>query len=177
MLHIIWDVETTGLLLHPLAKDALQPRIIEFAALLVDAAGAELEEHSVMIDPGCAIPERITKITGITDDDVKGKPTFKDAYAEIVKLFAKADVMVSHNLSFDSGMLRLELERIGALESFPWPERSLCTVQEHAEEYGRRPKLTELYEAYIGKPLAQTHRAIDDVRALKELCMAAEVLR
>jgi len=37
--------------------------------------------------------------------------------------------------------------------------------------------LTELFQHYTGRPLAQSHRAIDDVRALKEICVAAGVLR
>jgi len=52
----------------------------------------------------------------------------------------------------------------------------LCTVQEHAEEWGFRPKLTQLYEHYTGEALQQTHRALDDVRGLVVVCKAAGVL-
>lgn len=177
MIHLIFDTETTGLILHPRAKDELQPRIIEWGGLLVDESGNELEELDVLINPGCPLPARITQITGITDADLEGKPTFAAYRAMLHGMFKRADVLIAHNLPFDVGMMTLDLRRINALENWPWPKVKICTVQEHAEEWGRRPKMTELYEHYTGHPLAQTHRALDDVRALKEICMAAKVLR
>lgn len=177
MLHLIFDTETTGLILHPAAKDELQPHIIEWGGLLVDEHGTELKELNVLINPGIPIPEEITKITGITQYDIDEQPTFRGVVDAIREMFAAADVLIAHNLPFDYRMMELDLARCGLLAGWPWPRIQLCTVQEHAEEWGRRPKLKELYEHYTGHPLAQTHRAIDDVRALKEVCIAAGVLR
>lgn len=177
MTFLIFDTETTGLILHPRAKDELQPHIIEWGGLLVDERGSELDELNVLINPGVKLDAKITKITGITDDDLDGLPIFAAFVPQIRAMFERADAMVAHNLPFDYGMMKLELARLGALEAWPWPRRMICTVQEHTEEWGRRPKLTELYEHYTGRPLAQSHRALDDVRALKEVCMAAGVLK
>lgn len=177
MTHLIFDTETTGLVLHPQAKDSQQPAIIEWGGLLVDCAGNELRELNLLVDPGRPLPEKITKITGITAEDLKGQPHFAEVMAQIREMFAAADVLIAHNLPFDRTLMELDLRRAGALEGWPWPRFSVCTVQEHVEEWGRRPKLLELYEHYMGRPLAQTHRAIDDVRALKEVCIAAGVLR
>lgn len=177
MTHLIFDTETTGLVLHPRAKDELQPRIIEWGGLLVDERGEELEELNLLINPRMPIPEHITKITGITDDDVKNEPPFLAIAPLLFNMFKRADVLIAHNLPFDRRMMELELARVSALNTWPWPRVMLCTVQEHAEEWGHRPKLTELYEHYTGTKLAQSHRAIDDVRALKEVCLRAGVLR
>lgn len=177
MTHLIFDTETTGLVLHPRAKDEQQPAIIEWGGLLVDGSGTELRELNVLINPHRVLEARITKITGITEDDLRGQPSFKEVAAQIREMFASADVLIAHNLPFDKNMMTLDLRRAGLLDDWPWPAHELCTVQEHVEEWGRRPKLIELYEHYMGHPLAQTHRAIDDVRALKEVCMAAGVLR
>lgn len=143
----------------------------------MDSAGNEIEAMNTLINPGIPIPERITKITGIKDEDVAGQPLFKDIAERLRPLFAAADCLIAHNLPFDSNIMKLELNRARLMVCWPWPGYNLCTVQEHAEEWGRRPKLTELYEMYMGKPLAQSHRAIDDVKALKEVCMAAGVIR
>jgi DNA polymerase III epsilon subunit-like protein len=177
MIHLIFDTETTGLVLHPSAKDEMQPHIIEWGGLLVDGHGNELGELNVLINPGIPLPERITKITGIKDEDLIGQPLFAEVMGQIREMFSRAEVLIAHNLPFDSNMMKLELARVGLLADWPWPRTNVCTVQEHAEEWGRRPKLTELYEMYMGKKFEQSHRAIDDVRALKEICVAAGVLR
>lgn len=176
MTHLIFDTETTGLILHPAAKDELQPHIIEWGGMVVDEKGKELMTLDILIDPGIPLPPEITRITGIKPEDLVGKKQFSAVAPRIRKLFAAADVLIAHNLPFDHRMMCLDLARAG-IKSWPWPKHNLCTVQEHAEEWGRRPKLLELYEHYMGRPLEQTHRALDDVRALKEVCIAAGVLR
>ena len=177
MIHLIFDNETTGLVLHPAAKDCNQPRIIEWGGLLVNEKGEELGELDLLINPGIPLSPQIVKITGITDDDLRDAPLFAECITQIHKMFAAAEVLIAHNLPFDHRMMELDLARSGASEGWPWPRLNICTVQEHAEEFGHRPKLTELYEHYTGHPLAQSHRALDDVRALKTVCMAAGVLK
>jgi len=174
--HLVFDTETTGLMRHPRAKDSVQPRIIEWGGALVDGQGRVLEELNLLINPGQPLPAEIVKITGITDADLADQPRFGALAPQLHVLFARADVLIAHNLPFDRGLMALELAR-AAITDWPWPARQVCTVQEHAEEWGRRPKLTELYEHYMGVPLAQSHRALDDVHALIQVCMAAGVLR
>jgi DNA polymerase III epsilon subunit-like protein len=175
-LAIIWDTETTGLTKHPSAKRSAQPRIIEFGAALVTAAGEVVDELNILIEPGVPLEAEITKITGITADDLIGAPTFATVAQRIRSMFARASLQIAHNLPFDMSVLEFELERT-AQADWPWPARSLCTVQEHAEEFGFRPKLTTLFEVYNGRPLEQTHRAIEDVRALLTICIASGVLK
>lgn len=177
MISLIFDTETTGLPLHPKAKPELQPHIIEWGGMLVDEEGDEIAALNFLINPGIPLPAIITKITGITPEDLVGAPRFADVSDQIREMFARADQLIAHNLPFDSSLMRFDLARAGLLEGWPWPRLNLCTVQEHAEMWGRRPKLTELYEFYMGAPLAQTHRAIDDVRALRDVCVKAGVLR
>jgi DNA polymerase-3 subunit epsilon len=177
MTYLIFDTETTGLLLHPSAKLELQPQIIEWGGMLVNEKGEELAHLDILINPGRALPSEIIKITGITDEDLALKPPFAVASPAIRDMFQRADALIAHNLPFDTGMMRNELARCDILEEWPWPPVNICTVQEHAEEWGYRPKMTELYQHYMGKPLAQTHRALDDVRALKEICIAAGILQ
>ena len=174
--YLVFDLETTGLLKHPAAKDSAQPRAIEFGGVLLNSRGEVLDEAQQLINPGQPLEAIITKVTGLTDADLAGAPHFAEVAPRLRMLFAAADVVIAHNLAFDRGVIEAEVAR-NALVDWPWPARWLCSMQEHAEEWGGFAKLAALYEAYLGKPLAQTHRALDDVRALVEVCQAAELIR
>lgn len=160
---VIFDFETTGLTLHPRANLDVQPRAIEFGAVLLCDGEIE-DELSILINPEQPISEEITKITGLTQADVEGQPTFAQAWPQIRALFGRAAGMIAHNLPFDRAVLAYELKRMNA-EPIDWPS-PLCTAQLYQEAYGRRLRLIELYEEVMGVPLAQTHRASDDCRAL-----------
>jgi DNA polymerase III epsilon subunit-like protein len=165
--YLVFDTETTGLPLPSVMPLDKQPRIIEFGAALV-RDGKVVDSVDFVINPGMPLPEVITKITGLTDADLEDAPPFGDMLPAIRELFEQADVLVAHNAEFDTTLLKFELKRLG-VEEFPWPKETLCTVQEFTHRFGRRPKLTELYEHSLGKKLEQTHRALDDVMALVEV--------
>lgn len=161
---LIFDTETTGLPLPKTADIKQQPKIIEFGAVLTDGEEV-LTVYNQLIDPQEEITETITKITGIKTEDLIKMPTFPNVFKEIKTLIENADFVIAHNASFDVSLVEFELERIG--EKIKWPE-IICTAQEYTPEFGFRPKLINLYEKKIGKPLAQTHRASDDAAALFE---------
>lgn len=167
---LVYDNETTGLLKPEVSDLAQQPKIIEFAVVAIDQSYDVLSEHSWLIHPGEDITPEITKITGITNDMLRGKPRFIEVLPEIEEVFIGKHRVMAHNLPFDWGMLTNELKRIGREHAFPYPPNQVCTVQLAADLiFGRRAKMTELYERSLGKPLAQTHRALDDVNALVEI--------
>lgn len=175
---LLFDTETTGLTMHPDAALALQPHCIEFGAILISGeTGEAIEEWNWLINPGVPLPADIPRITGITDDMLLGEPRFAEFADRIRDIFARAGTVIAHNLPFDKSIMRYELLRLDAWPSFPWPAREICTVGLYASQWGRNPKMTELYEAVLGHPLAQTHRALDDVRALLEIVRAEEIWR
>lgn len=166
---IIFDTETTGLTLHPSAPIEKQPRMIEFGGVLLSLTTGEIEEEfSLLVNPGHPLPDEIVKITGITDGDLRGAPTFAEVLPLLTRIFSGAEVVVAHNLPFDRAILRGELAR-AKLTVFPWPAREVCTMGLYRAEWGRDPRLVELYESVMGRPLAQTHRALDDVKAMVEI--------
>jgi len=175
MLTLVFDFETTGLSLHPAAKLNLQPRAIEFGGVIIRPDGEIIREISYLIDPEQLIDEVITKVTGLTNDDLRGKPKFTQVYPEIREAFEMVDVSAAHNHPFDKDILSFELARLGVTD-FPFAKFELCTVQTYAGEWGKRPKLTQLYEAVIGRKLEQTHRALDDCKALAEIVVADRLL-
>jgi DNA polymerase III, alpha subunit (gram-positive type) len=169
MIAVIVDTETTGLLRHSSTPLDQQPTIIELGVLRVTVKKTiRVDEHRWLFNPGAPLSAEITKITGLTDADLKPMKPFKASLKEVKAVFTGASVFIAHNAPFDSGMLRTDLARI-ACTDFPWPARLVCTVQNYQHLFGRYPKLTELYEHILGKPLAQKHRALDDCWALYEI--------
>jgi DNA polymerase-3 subunit epsilon len=174
MKSIVLDCETTGLTLPSCLGPEAQPRIIELAfAVVVD--GSVAAERSWLLNPGVLITPEITKITGLTDQDLSAAPAFSFVLPEIIELFAGTDQLFAHNAPFDQACLEYELKRSECNE-FPWPPTIACTVQEYVHEFGFRPKLTDLYQRKLGRELKQTHRALDDVRALVEILLAEGLL-
>lgn len=180
MISIIFDTETTGLLKPAAIPLEQQPKIIELGALKVDGDKI-IGELSQLIDPEEPLTAIITKITGIKDEDLADKPPFYEYFPLLVDFFEGTDMLICHNAFFDTGMLKNEISRLSFETSnenvrcaikFPWPAETICTVQEYKALLGKWPKMTELYEKIIGKPLAQTHRALDDCKALHEILVA-----
>lgn len=164
---VIFDTETTGLLLPSSAPLEKQPRIIELGVAVVIDGKLEAS-HNWLINPEMEISDEITKITGITNEDLVGKPLFRQLLGEIEEAFGGSDYGIAHNAPFDVGMLTNELA-LCSRTGFPWPKEIICTVQEFTPLMGKRPKLVHLYENVMGKPLAQTHRALDDAMAVFEV--------
>lgn len=165
---ILLDFETTGLTLPSSSDLELQPKIIEIGAIKVDESFQVVDELSELIDPRQEISAEITKITGIKPEQLKGKRQIEEVIPELAEFFLGVDTLVAHNLAFDRDVLYFELLRCGYERRFPFPPNQVCTVDATMHKKGRRLKLTELYEMTQGKPLAQTHRALDDIKALWE---------
>jgi DNA polymerase III alpha subunit (gram-positive type) len=174
---LVFDTETTGLTLHPSAETRKQPKMIEFGAVSLSREdGRVLGEVSQLINPGEPLTEEITRITGLTDADLKGMPSFWDFSIALQALFMTHSSMAAHNLPFDRQIIQGELDRLG-MKDFVWPEKGTCTVGLYRDIYGHNVKLTKLYEDIMGRPLAQTHRALDDVQAMVEVIQKEELWR
>jgi len=164
MIAVIIDTETTGLRQHSSTPLSEQPRVIELAVLRIER-GRVARIDSWLCNPGQQITAEITKITGITNDQLSARYTFKDYLCEIKATFRGADMLIAHNAPFDTGMIRDELER-AACKDFPWPVNTVCTVQNYQHLFGHYPNLKKLYLKIVGHELTQQHRAIEDCFAL-----------
>jgi DNA polymerase III epsilon subunit-like protein len=168
MIAVIFDLETTGLVLPSVAEKNKQPRIIEFGAMAIDENYVVRRELSKLINPEISISEDITKITKLTNADLADKPTFNYFVPFIQDFFSGADLLLAHNAPFDIEMMRNELTRVG-VRNFTWPNMMMCTAEEYHHRMGFTPHMKDLYERIVGVPLKQTHRALDDCRALFEI--------
>lgn len=173
---LVFDTETTGLPLHPQAPLDKQPKIIELGAALLDVDGNVVDTFQQLLNPGEEITAEITKITGITNQQLAGQPTFAEVLPRLREFFGRAFAVFAHNLPFDKSLLHFDLRRAGC-EDFPWPGMEYCTVGLHRPQFGRNVRMVELYEFTLGKPLPQTHRALDDVMALVEIVCALDLQR
>ncbi len=180
---IIFDTETTGLVepyASPLAK---QPHIIEFAAIKLqdEPPYGELEcedDHGIipsriefLVKPPIPLPEIITKITGLTDEDLKNESPFTEYYLALVRFFLGERHLIAHNVQFDVDLLRFQLQRMGCLLRFPWPPNHHCTVNLNMDIKGHRIKQDQLFDYVTGgaegaRAEAGAHRAMADVEDL-----------
>jgi len=164
----LFDTETTGLLQAEGNDLSVQPHIIEIYAVQINDNGEIVNEIETFVKPPIPIPKFITKITGITDQDVENAPIFLEAYGQILPVFWKSHTVIAHNLTFDEGMLVNELKRIGKEFSFPYPPTKFCTIEQSMHIKGYRLKNGELYKIATGKELVNAHRAKSDVMAMYE---------
>ena len=93
---IYLDTETTGM-------DHDESKVIELAMVPFefDSFGniyRVLPAYNAFQDPGEPIPELITRITGITDEMVKGQSI---DLQQVAKLIANAVIVIAHNARFD----------------------------------------------------------------------------
>ena len=100
--YVVLDLETTGL-------SCLYNRMIEFGAVKIDH-GIEVSRLDILVNPGIPIPQKITEITNITDEMLKGQPSSKEALEKIVEYIGDA-ILVTHNADFDFSFLQEELRR------------------------------------------------------------------
>jgi len=160
---VIFDTETTGLLLPDNAPLADQPKIIEFYGVRINEGFEILDEVNTFIHPGEPLTKEITRITGIKDSDLFGAPVFFEVDRKINKLFSGADLAVAHNIAFDNGMVMNEFRRLN--REWERAKRDLCTVDHLKAYYGHRINLSNLYYKLYGKYF-KAHRAKSDVQAL-----------
>jgi len=166
---VIFDTGTTGLTLPIVSSIDMQPRIIEIGLIIVED-GKITSTYEQLIKPcNIKITPKITRITGIKDKDIADKPFFEDIYKTVMLKISDCDYLIAHNANFDSSMINFELMRIGHDEECISTDRLICTAQEYAPLFGKRPTLKALYERIMCKRLSQTHRALDDVMALWEI--------
>ena len=118
---IAWDVETTGL-------DPKTNRIIELGYSLYNPETKSFDNsHSFFINDGHPVTDKITEITGITQDMIDNAPPFKEVWEEhLVDVFSKAKIGLAHNRGFDLGFLFNSLKRNDLDFNIP---QTICTME------------------------------------------------
>ncbi len=154
---VVFDIETTGL-------SNRTAKIIEIGAVKIKA-GNIIDRFDIFVDPECPIPEEITRLTSITDTDVKGAPREGEAVEMFLK-FAGDRLLIAHNANFDIGFIRVAAERNG----IPFNNAYLDTLglSKYVNPELKNHKLDTIVEHYnIGE--FHHHRASDDAEVLARI--------
>ena len=151
MRFIAFDLETTGIL-------AGVDRIVEIGAVrFID--GQVEGVFSTLVDPMIPIPPGATKVNGITDDMVKGKPKIDellDPFAE----FCADDTLIAHNAEFDYQFLTSDIKKFESkaargviLDSYPMAKKVFPGLANY--------RLSTLVQ-HLNIPSGGFHRAEED---------------
>ncbi len=164
MRQVIVDTETTGL-------DPKQGhRIIEFAALEVVNRRVTGRSVHFRVDPEREIDAGATEVHGMTWDDLRDKPKFREVAADIVD-FVRGAEWIIHNAPFDTGFLDAEL-KLAALPSCTEIYAGLVDTLALARELypGKRNSLDALCERFgIDHAHRAVHGALLDAQLLAEV--------
>lgn len=156
-----FDVETTGLTIG-------LDRIIEISVLKLDPSGSK-DMFTQRINPEMAIPELITKLTGITNEDVKDMPTFAAIGRQLMDFLNNCDFAGYNSNKFDVPILVDEFLRTGF--EFDISDRKLIDVQNIFHKMEQRT-LSAAYKFYCEKDLVNAHSAEADIIATYEILEA-----
>ncbi len=153
-----FDLESTGL---NIAHDG----IIEICILKINPDQSE-ETYTARIKPLVPISKEASDITGITMDDLKDCPTFKEAAPKIAAFLGDSDLGGFNSNKFDIPLLAEEFLRAGI--DFDMTERKCIDVQVIYHKKEQRT-LSAAYKFYCDRDLNDAHSALADTRATYEV--------
>lgn len=156
-----FDLETTGI---NIARD----RIIEIAVVKIHPNGSE-EWFIQRINPGIPIDPQAIAIHGISDEDVKDCPAFKEIGKNLAKFLEGCDLAGYNAIRFDIPLLAEEFLRSGI--DFDIRKRKYVDVQVIFHKKEQRT-LSAAYKFYCDKDLSDAHSAKADTQATYEILKA-----
>ncbi len=155
---VVLDLETTGVWVE---KD----KIIEIALIKYSPEGAK-ETYHTRINPGMPISAVVSELTGISNEDVKNAPYFKEVASKIFAFIGDSDLAGFNVERFDLVLLRRELQECGI--RFEWEERKVYDAQKvyHLNE---KRDLSAAFQFYCGRELVGAHSALADSEAVYDI--------
>lgn len=137
---------------------SLKGGVCEIAWLEVDKDLNIVSEFCTLVNPEVPIEEGAMRIHGITEDDVRGKPTL----AEVASCFNGPIQMVGHNSAFDKRMIK---------DAFQI-ETLICTLKLAREfiKHTTNHKL-EVLQKELNLPVQDSHSALGDVHTCRDLLL------
>lgn len=155
---VAFDLETTGL-------TAGLDKIVEISGIKFQNR-VTFSTFDTLVDPEIPIPAEITRINGISDKMVHGKPTIENVIPHFLD-FIRGCVLVAHNASFDIGFLNAVLKN----QNLPQINQSLVdTLTLARRTIPNQPnyKLQTLAAFFKIDP-GNAHRAKDDAAVCRDI--------
>lgn len=152
MRFIAFDLETTGTL-------AGVDQIVEIGAVMFDEVGEPETIFTTLIQPTVSMPEAASRVNGITDDMLVGKPRIQDVL-ELFAEFCGDHIMVAHNAPFDTQFLAADIRKFES--SAPHGViLDTCNMARKVYPGLANYKLGTLVQ-HLGIPSTNFHRAEED---------------
>lgn len=101
---IVFDTETTGF------NTRGDDRITEIGCIEIIDFLPTGESFHAYCDPKRDVPEKVTELTGLTTEFLRGKPLFKDVAPKFLEFIGDSP-LIAHNADFDRGFINAELSR------------------------------------------------------------------
>ena len=167
---VVIDTETTGLI------PGIGHRIVELGLVRLEPNTPYhwkvSNEFSQLLNPGRSMDPDASRVNGITNKDLVGRPTFDDIAAQILEMMDGA-VLAAHNAQFDASFLAMELyirrlyDPEAKDEALPNPW--LCTLMlARRNFYFGRNSLGHVARQ-LGVRHGRAHRALGDVYTTLEV--------
>jgi DNA polymerase III epsilon subunit-like protein len=153
----VFDTETTD----------ISGYIISYAIVIQDMETMQTEEIYEFLNPEAKISEEAYQVHKIKQESLKDKPTFKEKKEEILNIFDSLDMVVGHNVFFDFGILKRELERAKHFPNIikiPIFDTMFYSWDIVVLDKKKQPKLEEAVGFFLGKQNANYHDALEDVK-------------
>ena len=156
-----FDLETTGI---KVATD----RIVEISVIRQQVDGT-VKIKTQRINPEMPIPPEVTEIHGISDEDVKDCPTFKQVARDLAHFLDNCDLAGFNSNHFDIPLLVEEFLRADI--DFDLKGRRFVDVQNIFHKMEPR-NLSAAYKFYCNRDLENAHSAEADAMATFEILKA-----
>jgi len=155
---IFFDLETTG---TSISKD----RIVQISMIKTNESLEILDKKKLLLNPGIDIPKEASDVHGITNEMVKGKPTFKDYSPKVFGFMNDCDFIAGFNIKqFDVPLLFEEFARCGLIWK-PNPQIDCSVIFKKHEQR----TLSAALKFYCGTEMTDAHDAEADVLATIEV--------
>ncbi len=169
MRQIILDTETTGL------SPSTGHRVIEIGCVELIHRRLTGKSFHYYLQPDFKIDPDATRVHGITDDFLIGKPRFAEIAEEFKQFISNAELVI-HNAAFDVGFLENEFRIV---KDKVWKTLSThCSIIDtlllaRKKHPGQRNNLDALCKRYgIGNQHRTKHGALLDAEILAEVYLA-----
>ncbi|MBR4893037.1 MAG: PolC-type DNA polymerase III [Clostridia bacterium] len=154
---VVFDIETTGF-------SASENKITEIGACKIKN-GEIIDRFSSFVNPKVPIPEKISELTGITDEMVKDAPEIDIVLKKFLD-FCSGVPLVAHNADFDVSFIKRNAEVLG-INYEPTSVDTLSLSRILLPEL-KKHKLNIVCE-HLGVTLNGHHRAVNDAEATSEV--------